>query len=76
MLPCNNITRCHDLIIFEENVTALRAFCKTCRRSYVVRKDGNGNPEKRKYARLFKKDILQRHENLYYKYHPEVMNIL
>lgn len=66
---CNPIT-------VEETVDGLRVACKECKHLYYFRKDANGNPEKTKYAKVFKRDILQPSENLYYKYHEEQMHIL
>lgn len=55
--------------------TAMRVICTTCWHQYVIRKDPFKEvPEKRQYAKLFKKDILQGNDNLLYKYHPEFLN--
>lgn len=76
MTECDNINECHYLEIVAETHEALRAFCLLCKNTYIVRKDEKGSPERREYAKLFKRDILQPSENLYYKYHPEKLAII
>ena len=50
----------------------MRIICQTCKKQIVIRKDPyKGVPEKRQYAEVFKKDILQGNSNLHYKYYPE-----
>lgn len=76
MKECDNIGEAHDLLTVRDTMHAQCVYCVLCRHIYLIRKDGNGNPERREYARLFKRDILQPGENLYYKYHPERLSIL
>ena len=73
MNPCNNKSSCHDLINICDDKDALRVICKQCHQQYILRKDWRGVPEKRLYAKIFKKDILQGNDNLFYKYHPEYL---
>lgn len=69
---CNNKSQCHDLSIVTDGDSAQRVVCKLCKANIVIRKDVvKGVPERRQYARIFKRDILQGGDNLFYKYHPE-----
>jgi hypothetical protein len=73
MRECNNISACHELLTIYD-LDALRVICKRCRHQYFLRKDPIKNvPEKRQYAKVFKKDILQGNDNLFYKYHPQYL---
>jgi hypothetical protein len=68
---CNNMSEAHDLIDVSEDGT--RVLCKICKQQVVLRRDERGVPEKRQYARLFKRWIMQGNDNLFYKYHPEYL---
>lgn len=60
--------------IINDGDSAQRIVCIQCRQVFVVRKNPyTGAPEKRQYARLFKRDILQGNDSLLYKYHPEYL---
>lgn len=62
--------------IIHDDGDAMRVVCKICHHQYIVRKDINkGVPEKRSYAKLFKRDILQGSDNLLYKYRPDFLKI-
>lgn len=76
MYECDNKRECHDPITIAEDDNALRVYCKICYHQYIIRKDENKNPEKRSYARIFKRDILQPSENLFYKVYPNRMNVI
>ena len=72
MLPeCNNVSKAHDLVDIAEDDNAARVICYQCWHQYIVRKDWRGVHEIRQYAKLFKRDILQGNDNLFYKYHPD-----
>lgn len=59
------------MITISDGDTAMRVLCMECKHQYVIRKDIiKGVPERRQYARLFKRDVLQGGDNLFYKYHP------
>jgi hypothetical protein len=70
---CDNKSRAHDPITIGEDNNAQRVLCKECKSVIVIRKDWRGAPEKRQYAEVFKRDILQRSENLFYKYYPQYL---
>lgn len=73
---CDNVSRCHNLIEISDGDSAMRVLCKECKVSIIIRKDINkGVPEKRQYAKVFKRDILQGNDNLFYKYHPRYLSI-
>jgi len=67
---CDNKSRAHSPKVIGEGADAMRVFCTTCHRRYIIHKDAiTGAPEKRLYAKIFKRDILQQQDNLYYKYY-------
>lgn len=70
-MECDDFSECHDMKTMGEDDNALRVFCRICKHMYVIRKDHNANPEKRTYAKLFKRDIIQPSQNLYYKYYAK-----
>lgn len=72
-MTCDNKSQCHDFKTIADT-DALRVICKVCYNKYVLRKDWRGVPEKRLYAKLFKRDILQGNDNLFYKYHPQYIH--
>lgn len=74
MIECNNKSNCHDLKTISDS-DALRVICKICYNTYILRKDWRGVPEKKLYAKIFKQDILQGKDNLFYKYHPEHLRV-
>ncbi len=72
MKPCDNKSQCHDLITISDGDTAMRVLCQICKHYFTIRKDPFKEvPEKRQYAKLYKREILQGNDNLFYKYHPE-----
>ncbi len=73
-MKCNNYSEAHDLEIVSEDENAIRAHCKICKSQVVCRKDERGVPEKRQYAKEFKRLILQGNDNLLYKYNEHFMN--
>ena len=71
---CDNIKCCHQPATIKEDENALRIICEHCHKQIVIRKDPyKGVPEKRQYAKIFKKDILQGNDSLFYKYHSQYL---
>lgn len=68
---CDNISNCHDPITIGEDNNAIRVFCRQCKHQYVIRKDWRGVAENRQYSEIFKRDVLQGNDNLFYKIHPQ-----
>lgn len=69
---CNNISECHNPVTIGEDINALRVYCKICNAIIIIRKSPiTGAPEKKHYAEVFKRDILQGNDNLFYKYYPQ-----
>lgn len=69
---CDNISQCHKLIDIAIGDTAMRVLCTICKQQIVVRKDPYKDvPERRQYAKVFKRDILQGNDNLFYKYYSQ-----
>lgn len=68
---CDNVSNTHDMDIVNEDTQALRCICKECKNQYVVKKDWRGVPDNVEYTKLFKRLILQRSDNLFYKAYPE-----
>lgn len=71
MIECDNKKKCHRLEITGEDLYAMRVICKECWHQYVIHKDWRGAPENRAYSKIYKRDVLQGHENLFYKYYPQ-----
>lgn len=77
MTHCNNISEAHDPITIGEDENALRVFCRICHANLVLRKDPNkGTPENKAYSKVFKRDVLQGNDNLFYKYHPQYLSVV
>lgn len=72
-MECNNKSNVHDPIMIAEDLSALRVICKICKHQYVIRKNFNLTPENRQYSKIFKRDILQPRENLFYKVYPHYL---
>lgn len=68
---CDNIKECHAPKIIQEDQYAIRVLCDICKHQYVIRKDWRGAPENRQYSKIYKRDILQGKENLFYKYNEQ-----
>lgn len=72
MAECNNKSNCHNPLILEEDRDAMRVICNICYHQYIIRKRPIEDvPENRQYSKIFKKDILQGSDNLFYKYNPQ-----
>lgn len=50
-------------------------YCRICNRTYYIKTNRNGAPDKRQYAKLFYRDVVQPNKPLYYKIHREKMKI-
>lgn len=72
MIECNNKSGCHTLNTISDT-DALRVICTQCKYQYVIRKDWRGVPENRQYSKIFRKEILQPKNNLFYKYYPSYL---
>ncbi len=73
--PCNNVSSCHQLLNIDDS-DALRVICIECKKQFVIRKDPfTGAPEKRQYAKIFKRDVLQGNDNLFYKYYSHNLRV-
>ena len=71
MTECDNKSRCHAPIIISEDRNAMRVICSECKHQYVIRKEPYKDaPENRAYSKIWKLDILQGRDNLFYKYYP------
>jgi len=57
--------------ILYEGIEGTRAYCELCKYHTLIRAG-----DRREYSRVFKRDTLQPHENLYYKIYPRKMNVL
>ncbi len=68
---CDNTSRCHTPITIEEDMNALRWACTTCKESSIIRKDWRGVPENREFSRVYRKEILQPNQNLFYYYYSQ-----
>lgn len=71
---CDNVKSCHDPVTIKEDQCALRVLCKNCHHQFVIRKDPfKGNPEIKQYAKIFKRDILQPKDPLFFKVYPQYL---
>lgn len=76
MKICDNKSACHNMKEIIDGDSAMRVICIECKRQFVIRKDSfKGVPEKRQYAKLYKRDILQGSDSLLYRYHPEYLKV-
>lgn len=67
----DNLNSVHHMKMLIDEADHILCYCERCKqRFYVKPKD------KRRYAKLFKKDILQPGSNLYYKERPNLMNVI
>lgn len=73
---CDNINESHDNIVINETPDGIRTFCKICKEINTVRFDKEGRYNNKEYSKIFKRDLLQPGENLYYKYNPDKMSIV
>ena len=73
MIECDNISNVHNPRTIAEDENAIRVLCLECKHQYVIRKDWRGVPENKQYSKLFKRDTLQGHENLFYKVYPQYL---
>lgn len=76
MTYCDNKREIHKPIIIYDSHDAMVAVCELCKQMGVFRKDETGRMDNRAYAKFFKRDILQAHDNLYYKINPDKMSTL
>jgi len=68
------MTHLHNYRIIFQTKNVSMEVCEDChvRKYFRLDKDGRQN---REYLKEHKRDILQPGENLYYKYHPEKMEV-
>lgn len=71
---CDNKTNAH-LMVDRTEKGGIRTYCKLCNRTYYLRTNKNGAPNKREYAKLFYRDIVQPSRPLYYKIHSQKMRL-
>jgi hypothetical protein len=73
MTECDNVSACHTLTTINDS-DALRVLCSTCKHSYVIRKHPVKDvPENRQYSKIFRKEVLQGKDNLFYKYYSQYL---
>lgn len=75
MRYCDGVSQVHDPLVIND-IDAVVAVCRLCKQQIVLRMDKEGRMNNRDYTKFFKRDILQPSENLYYKVHPEYLQIL
>jgi hypothetical protein len=75
-MTCDNKSNSHNPVIVSEDNNAMRVYCTECHNQFVIRKEPFKEvPENRQYSKIFKRDVLQGNDNLFYKYHPEYIRI-
>jgi len=75
-MKCDNVNEAHNLKIINETPDGVRVICKICKEINIIRFDANGRCDNREYSKIFKRDLLQPGENLWYKYKPQGMSIV
>lgn len=68
---CDNVRNCHNPEIVGEDINAMRVYCPQCHGVIVIRKTPWGEVENRQYSKIFKRDILQGKDSLFYKIYPQ-----
>ena len=68
---CDNVSNAHDMTLIAEDRNAARYICKTCKEQHVMRKDYRGVQLNRQWSEVFKRDVLQGNDNLFYKIYPQ-----
>ncbi len=72
-MNCNNISNCHNPKVIADNDNATRVICQECKQQFVIRKDWRGIHENRQYSKIYKRDILQPKDNLFYKHYDQYL---
>jgi hypothetical protein len=72
---CDNTWACHELLTTNDDINALRVFCTHCKNHYIIKKDWRGVVDNVQYSKLFRKETLQPHQNLFYKYYPQYLKL-
>ncbi len=73
---CDNVRECHDMRTpLTDAKGGERAFCRICKRTYYLRHNKNGQPDKKQYAKLYYRWIVQPNKPLYYHVHPDAMKL-
>lgn len=67
----DNINSVHKMKYLMDHEGIIVCYCERCKLKFEVKPQDN-----KTYRRLFKRDTLQPHENLYYKEYPNKMNII
>ncbi len=70
---CDNKSNCHNPELIGNDYNAMRVICKQCKHTYVIRKEFHLAPHNRTYSKIFKRDILQPRENLFFKIYPQYL---
>jgi len=75
MIECNGKSNLHDPLTIHDGEVE-RVICKQCKHQDIIRKDPvSGAPEKRQYAKIFRRLILQPKDPLFYKIYPQYLKI-
>lgn len=72
-LECDNKWNSHDPITVADDGNATRVICNHCKHQYVLKKTWTGVHENRAYSKIYKRDIIQPRENLFYKIYPKYL---
>lgn len=72
----DNVNFVHKMRNLEDSPDVLVAYCERCKARYYFRKDGGGRIIGQNYHKVFKRDTLQPHQNLYYKEYKDRMNVV
>jgi len=70
---CDNVSYCHDPIVVGEDDRVVRVYCKQCHEIIPIYKDWRGVVNNKQYSEVFRRDILQGNNPLFYKYYPQYL---
>jgi hypothetical protein len=73
-MKCDNRNNVHDPIQIADDPGGLRYICKTCKEVMILRR-GYDRFNNKEYTKVFKRDLLQPHDNLYFKVYPNRMSL-
>ena len=73
---CDNVSNVHDNVMVKHESDGVRYRCKICNQINVLRIGADGRMENRNYTKVFKRDLLQPHDNLYFKIYPDKMSLV
>jgi hypothetical protein len=69
------VSELHDLVRVEEMPSGVQEVCQKCHERLFFRKEADSGRLEPAYTKAHRYETLQPWENLYYRYHPEKMQV-